>query len=676
VYPQTSAFGVYQNIPGEKNSLQSDVTMASFKDDKENIWVGTSKGLECIDQATGNVTQYQFIDPHLKDQWQYFVMPIFQQDASSFWVGTWGAGMQLFDFKKRKFIASYAHFSNSPLSISSNFIHAFCKDSRGNLWITTWNGGVDRFDPRKHIFEHFTTTNKKINFDYLNKICFAYNTIWAGNREGLVKYDSLTNKFHLFRITNDSTNIFSSAVGEITPDGKGNLWIGSFKGLIKFDCNTNRFKKIEAVGNSEVSGVLIESESEIWLTTSEGVKLYNPVTEKLTTYSLKDGLPISYFAGEFYSYKAPDGEIFLSSNNGLIHFRPENIRRNDSKPSLFITSVKIENKELEGLGDVNQLRYLKLNYNQNYLTLGFAAMNFINPGQNKYAYKLEGVDNEWVFSGNRNEAIYTNLSPGDYVFRIKGSNDAGIWNEEGVTLNIHINTPWWRTWWFYGLCFITVMAIGYSLYRIRISRIIGEQKLRNKIARDLHDDIGSTLSGIKLFSSMAQNKLMQENSEALNIVERITERSEKMIDAMSDIVWSINPVNDSIENMFVRMKQHAAEMFEPRNISFRFNSEESITKMKIPLEIRKDIYLIFKESINNAVKHANCKNVFINLDIQQKNFKMTIIDDGIGFDIKELNCKGNGLGNFSERAKNIGGKINISSMPGKGTNVELVVLVT
>src|SRR6185369_14741346 len=190
--------------------------------------------------------------------------------------------------------------------------------------------------------------------------------------------------------------------------------------------------------------------------------------------SLKDGLPISYFSGEFYFYKAPDGEIFLSSNNGLIHFRPENIRRNDAKPSLFITSLKIENKELDELGDVNQLHHLKLNYNQNYLTLRFAAMNFINPSQNKYAYKLEGIDNDWVYSGNRNEAIYTNLSPGDYVFSVKASNDAGIWNEEGIALNIHINTPWWKTWWFYALCGITVMGIVYALYRIRFSRILGE----------------------------------------------------------------------------------------------------------------------------------------------------------------------------------------------------------
>ena len=214
------------------------------------------------------------------------------------------------------------------------------------------------------------------------------------------------------------------------------------------------------------------------------------------------------------------------------------------------------------------------------------------------------------------------------------------------------------------------------MYRIRINRIIAEHKLRNKIARDLHDDIGSTLSGIKLFSSMAQNKLQQENSSALDIVERIGERSEKMIEAMSDIVWSINPVNDTMEKMLVRMKQYAAEMMEPKNINYSFSANEKLTKTKIGQAIKKEIYLIFKEIINNAVKHSECTQVYIEINLSAKNFEMMVSDNGIGIDLLSANGNGNGLNNFKHRAKEIGGEIKITSELQRGTMVRLIVPVT
>jgi signal transduction histidine kinase len=210
---------------------------------------------------------------------------------------------------------------------------------------------------------------------------------------------------------------------------------------------------------------------------------------------------------------------------------------------------------------------------------------------------------------------------------------------------------------------------------MRINSLVSEQKLRNKIARDLHDDIGSTLSGIKLFSNMAQTKLVEERSEATNIVERIGERSEKMIDAMSDIVWSINPVNDSVENMLVRMKQYAAEMLEPKNINYTFYVDDKVKKTRFGLETRKDIYLVFKESINNAVKYSECRNLRVDLHLLKKNFEMTITDDGKGFDTSK-NGSGNGLNNFKQRANNLGGEIIIYSKESEGTIITLKVPLT
>jgi ligand-binding sensor domain-containing protein/two-component sensor histidine kinase len=678
VYPQESAFSVYRNIPGDKQSLQSNLTHDSFKDTEGNIWIGTSKGLECINAITRKASQYSFFDSRLKDPIEYSVMALLPDSAGTCWVGTWGAGMQLFDTRKRKFVESFAHFSNSTLSISSNYIKSFCKDAAGDLWIATWNGGIERFDTKTKTFEHFNASNKEsgVTTNFINRVFFDNHTIWATVVTGLLKYDSATNKFAGYRITHDTTNALAAGTGAIAADGNGNLFVGSGKGLTKFIIKNNQFEKIAIPGDGGVAGIYIDRRKKIWLATESGLKHYDPTTGTSDVYTLQDGLPISYFPGDCYINAAADGELMINTNSGLIHFYPEAINHNQTKPDLHITSVKIENKELKTTEDVSQLKDVYLTYEQNYLAIGFAALNLINPSQNQYAYKLEGIDKDWVQPGNRNEAIYTNLPSGNYVLKVKGSNNAGIWNEDGITLSIHIATPWWRTWWFYTLCIIAATTAIYVLYRIRINRIIAEQKLRNKIARDLHDDIGSTLSGIKLFSSMAQTKLEQENSGALDIVERIGERSEKMIEAMSDIVWSINPANDPMEKMMVRMKQYAAEMMEPKNISYSFLANERLTKAKIDQVIKKEIYLIFKEIINNAVKHSRCSRVDIELYLSAKSFEMNVSDNGTGIDLSGLDGRGNGLNNFKHRAKEIGGEITINSNQETGTTIRLIVPVT
>ena len=678
VYPDESAFNVYQNITGDKQSLQSNLTHDSFKDAEGNIWVGTSKGLECINALTHNVSQYLFLDPRLKDLTEYSVMALLPDNAGTCWVGTWGAGMQLFDIRKRKFIESFTHFSNSPLSISSNYIKSFCKDAAGDLWIATWNGGIEKFDTKKKTFEHFNTSNNAngVTTNYINKVYFADHTIWATVVTGLLKYDSTTNKFKGYRITNDTTNVMAAGTAAIAADGNGNLFVGTGHGLTKFIINSNHFEKIYIPGDGGVAGIYLDKSKKMWLATESGLKHYDPTTGISHIYTLKDGLPVSYFPVDCYMNTSADGEIMINSNSGLLHFYPDAINHNQTKPDLRITSVKIENKELKTSEDITELKDIYLKYDQNYLSISFAALNLINPSQNQYAYKLEGIDKEWIQSGNRNEAIYTNLPSGDYIFKLKASNDAAVWNENGISLKIHISTPWWKTWWFYTLCVIAILASIYILYRVRIDRIIAEQKLRNKIARDLHDDIGSTLSGIKLFSSMAQNKLQEENSGALDLVERIGERSEKMIEAMSDIVWSINPVNDSMEKMLVRMKQYAAEMMEPKNINYSFSANEKLTKAKIDQRIKKEIYLIFKEIINNAVKHSECTEVLIEINLSGKNLEMIVSDNGIGIDLLNLNGNGNGLNNFKHRAKEIDGEIKITSEQKEGTAVRLIVPVT
>lgn len=672
IYPEKAQFKTYQHVPGNPFTIASNNTMGSFKDNKGNIWCGTDLGLDCI-SVNGKVEHYTYIDNRINTRNDYSVMPLFQQDEQHFWVGTWGAGMQLFNFGKRKFVSSYVHSDSDSNSICSNFIHSFTKDNQGNIWIATWNGGIDKFDPVRKVFKHYNISNGRSPDNYLNKIIFAYGTIWSGSTKGLLRFDARTNKFQLLEITSDTSNYLSTAVSDFTPVGDGSFLIGSPNGLTKYNSRTGYFQKV--ISGISIMGMRLQENGSLWMATDNGLQEYNTRNGNRSAYTLKDGLPINNFPNECYFTETKQGELLVNTMNGLTLFHPSELKQNHIPPPVFITSIKVQNKELSGFQGVKPGETIFLSHDQNYINIKFAALNYINPFQNQFAYMLKGFDKDWIYTGNHNEANYTNLPPGNYVFMLKASNDANVWITKPVELKIHINTPWWKTWWFYAICFIWLAGFSYWIHRIRLSRVLAEQKLRNKIARDLHDDIGSTLSGIKLFSNLAHSQLLQEGSEVTPIVKRIGERSERMIDAMSDIVWSINPSNDTLENMLVRMKQYAAEMLEPKNIQYFFSADDQIYRAKIGLTSRRDIYLIFKETINNIVKHANCRSVFIQLSIEGRKMVMTVSDDGVGFDALHLE-KGNGLGNLRERAKQIGGTISVHTEREKGTMVRLIVPLT
>ena len=678
IYPVISPFIVEQSNPDNKLSLQSNTVKASFKDEEGNMWVGTGVGLECIDAKTKKTSIYRYIDPGLATRYDYTVMPILRHDDNTLWIGTWGCGMQLFDYRKRKFIKSYTHQAEYPETICSNFIHSLCKDEQGNLWIATWNGGIDKLDLRTGKFEHFNTGNRKsgIRHDYINKISFAGGIIRASCMYGVYQYDKLANRFRLYHLDADTNDVVKNSVNDIVEDSNGTIWMGTWQGLWKWNTKSNRPERDNLFPGHAINSLLVDHHNNLWLATLKGLVKYNTSKKSWITYTMKDGLPIGYFPVECYFSESPDHEITVSSTNGLIRFYPDKFSRPNPVVPLYISSIKIENKEAVGLGDISSLKEIKLKHDENYLTIEFAALNFINANQNQYSYKLEGFDDDWINAGNRNQAIYTNLPPGQYSFHVRSSVMGSDWNESSHVLNISIQRPWWRTWWAYSLAMLFLVSLIYGIYKIRINRILAEQKLRNKIARDLHDDIGSTLSGIKLFSGMAKQKLTEEKSEALGIISRIGERSETMIDAMSDIVWSINPKNDSIENMLVRMKEYAAEMLENKQIAYDFVIDEKINKLRIGLESRRDVYLIFKESINNVVKHSECHRVVIELKTRSGFLLLSITDDGKGIDKQILNGRGNGLVNIRERANRIKAEVEINSDLQKGTTIYVKIPLT
>ncbi len=281
-------------------------------------------------------------------------------------------------------------------------------------------------------------------------------------------------------------------------------------------------------------------------------------------------------------------------------------------------------------------------------------MDYTQPLKNKFAYKLEGFDRDWIYSGNRHYASYTHLDPGRYIFKVKGTNNSGIWSAKEQSISLIITPPYWQTWWFRSLMILFIAGILYSFYRIRLNRILELERLRIKIASDLHDDIGSALTRISIDSDLLKSNLGNEESNV--IFQRIGNVSREIISSMSDVVWSIDSRNDTIQDLINKMKDFAYSVLSAKNILVTFETESLNLQKKIKIDLRQNIYLIFKEAINNSSKYSNADEIKVSLKNINGNFLMTINDLGSGISSSEK-LTGHGLRNMKMRAERIGGKI-------------------
>lgn len=603
-----------------------------FVDSKKQIWVGTGKGIFLLDRKT--LKTKKFIPPS-KVYHKFFESSfdkIIEDRKQRLWFASRWWGLFLYDPLK-KTIIHYSSDSSGAHHIPFNQCHYASFDHDQNLWLSMHSYLLEQ-PPVFCIRSDGKVISyvKKIPLDAAPQVQTGRNkkTIVATSFSGIFEIENALKANEHIKNYSEDDGIADTYVEGFAEDKKGNIWISTHNGL---SCLTSR-------------GII--------------------------SFRAPDGLADNFLQAPPYCDE--DNNIFLPFLNGFQYFNADSLLQyHQPIGPVILESLSVNQKNYKS--DPNNIHKLSLQYNENNLSFEFAAFDLTQGDKLQYAYQLQGSDTKWNTLGNNRQLFFSNLSPGDYKLKLRAGDRFGNWSKQEFILPITIHPPFWQTWWFYTLCVLIGLAVIYSIYRIRINSILAAQKLRNKIARDLHDDIGSTLSGIKLFSNMAQTKLIEEKSEAINIVERIGERSEKMIDAMSDIVWSINPVNDSIDNMLVRMKQYAAEMLEPKGINYQFIVDDKIRKAKFGLETRKDIYLVFKESINNAVKYSDCRNLKIDLKLLKKNFEMAITDDGKGFDITKTKS-GNGLNNFKQRANNLGGEIKIHSKPGEGTGITLKVPVT
>lgn len=520
---------------------------------------------------------------------------------------------------------------------------------------------ISRFNLKDNLIRKFYTTGNGTTWLATGKYGLGY---WP--RHGTNRIDHLCNNpASIHSISNDN-------VYDIIQDRTGNLWISTFGGGLNY-YNIAEKKFTHAASTNNLSeGIQLDSKQNIWGISNGNIYRYDPFTKTNTGFHLPDLEKSGGIKGNIY--KDASGNMYVAGNGYFIEFNPSTVVETNIQPPVHFTDFKIfNNSSPELLTEIN----IVLRYFQNYFTIEFAAPDFSGNAV-EYSYRLEGLEDTWNEAGSRNFANYSNLPGGDYTFKIRASNKKGNWGAAVATLRITIIPPFWQQWWFYLLCGALIAIVIFLIYRYRINELLKRQSIRNKIAQDLHDSMGSTLSSISVYSQVAKIYHRQDKEELLDqTLEKIGDTSGEMISEMSDIVWAINPKNDNLNTIIQRMESFAKPLLQAKNITFSFNYRISSPELNMQMDKRKNFYLIFKEAINNVLKYANCEKLDVTISQHNHTIELIITDDGIGFDTDKINIttskslSGNGLKNMQVRAAEMSALYKLESKPGSGTRLYL-----
>jgi len=503
--PDQKRFQTLQQIPGEKSGLVSDPIRSFAEDASGNLWIASEdKGLDYWDRISNTHAHVQYDPRNPSGLSSNSTYTLLFDRSGRLWIGTLGGGLNLYDPKTRTF-RHYRHDPADPASLSHNSIRGLCQDRTGTIWVGTEGGGLNRFIPGKNSFVRYEN-------DYSRTDSLSYNivrilfvdrsgTLWAGTfGGGLNKFDPQKNAFVRYMHQPSSADSLSNDfVMSLNEDASGRLWVGTQNGLNRFDPQTGKFIRYtdkEGLPNNSIYGVLIDDANQIWISSNRGLARLNPETGAVKSFDVSDGLQGNEFNGGSY-FKSRGGELFFGGTYGVNHFFPGRIVENPYPPSVVLTDFLIFNKsvpvgkEFNGrvvLGKaIGESKAIELSYRDRLVSFEFAALHYSAPEKNQYAYMMEGLEKEWNEVQGRRFVNYANLPPGRYVFRVKASNNDGLWNNEGVAVQIRVVPPFWKTWWFTGLAVLAALLtaggyVGTRVQRARRRTSLLESKVRERTA--------------------------------------------------------------------------------------------------------------------------------------------------------------------------------------------------
>jgi PAS domain S-box-containing protein len=550
--PDKLKFSHYKTLPNDPQNLVSSFIRSIAEDASGNLWIATEdRGLDYWDRTSGRHTHFQY-DPQNPAGLNCDFVYTLQIDKSGIlWIGTLGGGLNRYNPKTKSF-SHYVHNPNDPGSLSQNSVRGLCLDHLGTLWVGTEGGGLNKFIPAQNAFIRYQNDPALPGSLSHDTARILYEdrsgTLWVGTfGGGLNKLDREKETFVRYRHDDaDPNSLSNDFIMSLNEDNEGNLWVGTEGGINRFNPKIGTFRCYstkDGLPNDTIYGILPDDTDNIWISSNRGLARLNPRTGEVKTYDAADGLQGNEFNGGAY-FKTKAGEMFFGGTNGLNSFFPEKIKDNPYPPAVVITDFQIFNKPVPVGEKVNgkvvleksitETTDLVLSWRDRIVSFEFVALHYTAPEKNQYAYIMEGLEKEWNYVKDRRFASYTNLLPGRYTFRVKASNNDGVWNGEGVALRIRVVPPLWKTWWFRGFA---VLALGLFIgavvrWRVRTLKekaTLLERKVQERTA-ELHRE------------NVVRKKVEEELERRQKYLETVLFRAPSAIvvtDAQSKVVeWS------------------------------------------------------------------------------------------------------------------------------------------
>lgn len=706
-------FAHHQFPTDDRNPVGTNSIIVLKVDSKNRLWIGPEgDGLLLMNPDLTIARRFTASEPVNQTLVHAITTTMVENEDGSFWVATFG-GLTLFfpdDSTKQS-----RHFRKDPdnaNSLSDNHIFSLYKDDAGILWIGTRGGGLNRYDPVNDSFQHFrhdANDPQSIGNNYVwSTISDGEGGLWVATDAGVDHMVEKEGKYvfsHHGHKPSFPQSLSNNYVNFLHKSNSGQLWVGtSGGGLNRLDSMVNEkaffshFRLRDGLANEVIYAILEDQGGNLWISTDRGLsKLsFDEESFEFRNFDTYDGLQGDEFnMGAFTMDK--EGQMFFGGLNGWNSFHPDSIEIGKKTAPVSLAEIKIVNEVISAqqkrpygntplVQSAPYAREITLSHRDYVLTLDFAKLSFSEPGQHRYAYKLEGFDEDWNFVKNRFSTTYTNLDPGDYTFYLRGADADGQWSD-AEPLGVHVNPPPWLSWWAYLLYAIAFVSLIVGFIRFRVeqqrkeietqhriekAKIEEREEMRRKSAADFHDELGNKLTKINLFMTLARRKAGAESpvDEMLGKVEGYTSQ---LSEGVRDLIWGLDPSKDSLYESLARLKDFGDKLFEYTDITFRMEGLKlDWEEIPIPLDDRRHLLLIFKEAMNNALKYAEASEVILSTKLVDSQLTVVLSDNGKGFEMDGIE-KGYGLDNMQKRAENIGGELQMTSVVGEGTKVLLVM---
>jgi signal transduction histidine kinase/ligand-binding sensor domain-containing protein len=749
---ETFSYIHYTHDPTDSTSLSRDMVLSICQDKSGIVWIGggTGGGVSRILISADRFGHYRPVLDDPNSLSSALVTSIAGDESDVIWIGTF-SGLDRWD-QSNGIWRNYNHDPEDLDSLIDNSVRSLYVDRNGTLWIGT-EGGLERYDPSRDIFIHYggpvvmwmdegplgrfwmATKSGFYEFDrvheefilidegYAWKIMVLEDNqgrIWVGSSgDGVGLYDPIDGSWeHYLPDPEDPFSLSDNFVESIQQDQSGTIWIGTGNGLNRYMEDSQTFRSYhvkDGLADNRIAGILEDNDGKLWLATNGGLSRFDVASETFENYTVRDGLQSNIFWRNSY-FRSDDGRLYFGGDNGFNVFYPENIVPNPQIPPVSITKVSLFNKTLH----IDQITdgSLSLNYDENFLSFDFIALDYTDPKQNQYAYQMLGLDSDWIEAGNRRHADYPDLRPGDYVFRVIGSNNDGVWNEVGASVAITIKPPIWQTPWFIGLVIAALVGMGYAGSRLRVRNLeargreleqeveartaeLSETNLelqqamverkraekalaaaaakvaireeRGRLARDLHDSVTQSIYSSTLLAE-AGRRLVDggDVGQARTTFQRLGQITQQALKEMRLLVYELRPL--ALEQVgLVSALQGRLDAVERRaGVDARLVVDEGL---EVDPVCESALYFLAHEALNNALKHAAPRRVEVSLDVLENyGFRLTITDDGVGFDpIEAEESGGLGLVSMRERIERFGGSFELESELGEGTTITITL---